>query len=207
MVTRLDADTGRLMARLKKLGLDENTLVFFSSDNGPHEEGGHDPRFFRSGGPLKGIKRDLYEGGIRVPMIVHWPGKIKAGMMSDQVWAFWDFLPTAAELVAARPPAGLDGISVVPTLLGKSDQKQHDYLYWEFHEHGFQQALRMDDWKAVRPAWGDRLELYDLRTDIGEKHNVAGANAEIVARIEAYLKDARTSSPRWPIRPAKNPGK
>jgi arylsulfatase A-like enzyme len=200
MVTRMDADVGRLMAQLKKLGLDDNTIVFFSSDNGPHKEGGHDPRFFQSGGPLTGIKRDLYEGGVRVPMIARWPGHIAAGRASDQVWTFWDFLPTAAELARAMAPAGLDGISVLPTLLGKGEQKQHDFLYWEFHERGFQQAVRMGDWKAVRSAWGEPLELYDLRTDLAEKHNVAGQHAEIVDRIEEYLKTARTASARWPIK-------
>ena len=200
MVTRMDADVGRLMAQLKKLGLDDNTVVFFSSDNGPHKEGGHDPRFFQSGGPLTGIKRDLYEGGIRVPMIARWPGHIAAGRASDQVWTFWDFLPTAAELAGAMAPAGLDGISVLPTLLGKGEQKQHDFLYWEFHERGFQQAVRMGDWKAVRSAWAEPLELYDLRTDLAEKHNVAGQHVEIVDRIEEYLKTARTASARWLIK-------
>src|SRR5437899_97725 len=183
MVTRMDADVGRLMTQLKKLGLEENTIVFFSSDNGPHKEGGHDPRFFQSGGPLQGIKRDLYEGGIRVPMIARWPGHIAAGRASDHVWAFWDFLPTAADLSGATVPAGLDGISVLPTLLGKGEQKQHDFLYWEFHERGFQQAVRRGDWKALRSAWGEPLELYDLRSDLAEKHNVAGRHAEIVDRI------------------------
>jgi len=200
MVTRMDADVGRLMAQLKKFGLDDNTIVFFSSDNGPHKEGGHDPRFFQSGGPLTGIKRDLYEGGVRVPMIARWPAHIAAGSASDRVWTFWDFLPTAAELSGAMAPAGLDGISVLPTFLGKGEQKQHDFLYWEFHERGFQQAVRMGDWKAVRSAWGEPLELYDLRTDLAEKHNVAGRHAEIVDRIEEYLKTARTASSRWPIK-------
>jgi len=200
MVTRMDADVGRLLTELKKLGLEENTIVFFSSDNGPHKEGGHDPRFFQSGGPLTGIKRDLFEGGVRVPMIARWPGHIAAGRASDQVWTFWDFLPTAAELAGATAPAGLDGIAVLPTLLGKGEQKQHDFLYWEFHERGFQQAVRMGEWKAVRSASGEPLELYDLRTDLAEKHNVAGQQAEIVDRIEEYLKTARTASSRWPIK-------
>src|SRR5438132_2375488 len=145
MITRLDADIGKLLALLKELGLDGNTVVFFSSDNGPHKEGGHNPKFFRSGGPLRGTKRDLYEGGIRVPMIVRWPGKIRAGAVSKQVWAFWDFLPTALELAGRESPPGIDGISQVATLLGKGEQKQHDFLYWEFHERGFQQAVRMGD--------------------------------------------------------------
>jgi arylsulfatase A-like enzyme len=201
MITRLDTDVGRLVKRLKDLGLDDRTVVFFSSDNGPHKEGGADPRFFHSAGPLRGYKRDLYEGGIRVPMIVRWPGRIKAGAVSDQVWAFWDFLHTAADLAGARAPTGLDGISVVPTLLGSGRQKQHAFLYWEFHEHGSRQAVRLGDWKAVRLRPGGPLELYDLQNDIGEKHDVAADHAEVIRRVEALLKDARTESREWPLRP------
>jgi arylsulfatase A-like enzyme len=204
MITRLDADIGRLMKRLQELGLDENTVVFFSSDNGPHKEGGADPTFFQSAGPLRGFKRALTEGGIRVPMIVRWRGKIKAGAVSDQVWVFWDFLPTAAELTGTKPPADLDGISMAPTLLGSATQKQHDFLYWEFHERGSQQAVRMGDWKAIRLKIGEPLELYDLKTDIGEKANVAAQHPEVVAQVEAYLKKARTDDPKWPLRPPPN---
>src|SRR5207245_6528193 len=128
----------------------ENTIVCFTSDNGPHREGGADPNFFRSAGPLRGIKRSLHEGGVRVPMIVRWSGKIRPGTVSDQVWAFWDVLPTVAELAGAKAPPGLDGLSVVPALRGKGRQRQHEFLYWEFHEQGFQQGVRMGDWKAVR---------------------------------------------------------
>ena len=149
MVDRLDDNVGQMMSLLKQLGIDNNTVVFFTSDNGPHREGGGDPDFFDSQGPLRGIKRDLYEGGIREPMIARWPGRIKADTVSNQVWAFWDFLPTAAEIAGVKPPTGIDGISMLPALLGK-EQKSHDYLYWEFHERGFQQAIRMGDWKAVR---------------------------------------------------------
>ena len=150
MITRLDAYVGRLLDKLKELKIDDNTIVFFSSDNGPHKEGGVDPKFFQSAGPLRGIKRDLYEGGIRVPLIVRWPGKIKPGTVSDRVSAFWDFLPTAAEIAQAKAPEQLDGLSLLPALLGKPQTNQHDFLYWEFHERGFQQAVRMGDWKAVR---------------------------------------------------------
>src|SRR5205823_3678677 len=125
MVTRMDRDIGRIIAKLKEMSLDEKTIVFFSSDNGPHKAGGNDPKFFHSAGPLRGIKRDLYEGGIRMPMIVRWPGKIKAATVSDQVWAFWDFLPTAGELAGAKTPAGIDGISMAPTLLGAGQPKNH----------------------------------------------------------------------------------
>jgi arylsulfatase A-like enzyme len=207
MITRLDADVGRLVKRLQELGLDENTIVFFSSDNGPHKEGGADPQFFQSSGLLRGFKRDLTDGGTRVPMIVRWPGKIKAGTVSEQVWAFWDFLPTAADLAGARTPPGLDGFSIVPTLLGKGDQKQHEFLYWEFHERGSQQAVRMGDWKAIRARLDEPLVLYNLRTDIGETKNVATKHPEVVARIEAYLKSARTESAQWPLRPVPKPPK
>lgn len=198
MITRLDADVGRLMKRLQELQLDEQTIVFFSSDNGPHKEGGADPQFFHSVGPLRGYKRDLYEGGIRVPMLARWPGKIRAGTVREQAWAFWDFLPTAADLVGSSAPEGLDGLSTVPTLLGTGRQRQHDFLYWEFHERGFQQAVRMGDWKGIRNTAGT-LELYDLTSDIGETKNVADKHPDVVAKIEAYLKGARTSSEQWPI--------
>jgi arylsulfatase A-like enzyme len=204
MVTRLDADVGRLLKRLKELGLDENTIVFFSSDNGPHKEGGADPKFFESAGPLRGLKRDLTEGGIREPTIVRWPGKVKAGVVTDQVGAFWDFLPTAAELAGAKAPAGLDGVSLTPTLLGTGKQAQHDFLYWEFHERGPQQAVRMGDWKALRLKAGGPLQLYDLKTDAGEAHDVAADHPNVTAKIEAYLKGARTESATWPIKPAKD---
>jgi arylsulfatase A-like enzyme len=200
MITRLDTDVGRLMKQLRELHLDEHTLLFFSSDNGPHKEGGADPQFFHSSGPLRGYKRDLHEGGIRVPMIARWPGKIKAGTISEHIWAFWDFLPTAAELVGVKAPSELDGISVVPSLLGTGSQKQHEFLYWEFHERGFQQAVRMGDWKAIRPKVSGPLELYDLKNDVGETKNLAERHPDVVAKIEAYLKVARTESKEWPIR-------
>ncbi|HVS36829.1 MAG TPA: arylsulfatase [Gemmataceae bacterium] len=204
MVTRLDADVGKFMQHLKDLDLDEKTIVFFSSDNGPHKEGGHDPEFFDSAGPLRGYKRDLTEGGIREPMIVRWPGKVKAGSETDQVGAFWDFLPTAADLAGVKAPAGLDGISLAPTLLGTAKQAQHDFLYWEFHERGFQQAVRMGDWKALRLKVGGPLELYDLKNDVGEAHDVAAEHADVVAKIETYLKGARTESSDFPIRSQKD---
>src|SRR5438270_3453062 len=134
MITRMDADIGRLMTRLAELGLENDTIVFFSSDNGPHKEGGVDPKFFQSSGPFRGIKRDLYEGGIRVPLIVRWPGKIKAGQVIEAPWAFWDFLPTAADLAHARVPEKVDGISMLPTLLGRPQTNRHEFLYWQFHE-------------------------------------------------------------------------
>jgi arylsulfatase A-like enzyme len=208
MITRMDADIGRLMDKLKALKIDDNTAVFFTSDNGPHKEGGVDPAFFQSAGPFRGIKRDLYEGGIRVPLIVRWPAKIKRGLVSDRVGAFWDFLPTAAAMAQVKPPEPIDGLSLLPALLGKTQTNQHDFLYWEFHERGFQQAVRMGDWKAVCPHAGQPIELYNLKADPAEKENVAQQNPEVVAKIEAYLKTARTEAAQWPIKPAKpQPGK
>jgi arylsulfatase A-like enzyme len=203
MVTRLDRGVGRVMQKLKDLSLDEKTIVFFSSDNGPHREGGANPEFFHSSGPFRGIKRDLYEGGIRVPLIARWPGRIKAGVVTGRVSAFWDLLPTLAELAGAPSPAGTDGISLLPTLLGRPEQQgRHEFLYWEFHEGGSIQAVRMGRWKAVRP-FGKRLELYDLQTDIGETHNVADSHPDVVAKIEKYLTTARTESKFWPLKGGK----
>jgi arylsulfatase A-like enzyme len=199
MITRMDRDVGRLLDRLKQLRADENTIVIFTSDNGPHKEGGVDPDFFDSNGALRGIKRDLYEGGIRVPMIVRWPGKVKAGAESTQIWWHADFLPTLAEVAGAKAPANIDGISMLPAILGKKG-KGHEFLYWEFHEGGFQQAVRMGDWKAVRRGEDGPLELYDLKTDISEQTDIAQKHPEIVKRIAEYLKNARTDSPQWPIK-------
>lgn len=204
MITRLDNYIGQLLDKLKQLGLDDNTLVLFSSDNGSHKEGGADPKFFNSSGGLRGYKRDLYEGGIRVPLIARWPGKIKPGQVSNHISAFWDFLPTAAQLAQIKPPPNIDGISYLPELLGQHQkQKKHQFLYWEFHEQGKKQAVRMGNWKAVRLNVAKNpnapLELYNLKTDPAEKHNVADKHPDIVAKIENYLKTARTASPRWPL--------
>jgi arylsulfatase A-like enzyme len=203
MITRMDADIGRLLAKLKELGLDENTVVFFSSDNGPHQEGGNKVEFFASSGPLRGFKRSLTDGGIRVPTIVRWTGVTKPGTVSDHVWAFWDFLPTACDLAGVKAPDGLDGISIAPTITGKGEQKKHEFLYWEFHEGGTRQAVRHGDWKAIRLAPGAPLELYNVAKDPGEKQDVAKDHPQVVATIEAYLKTARTDSKEFPIRPPK----
>jgi len=197
MVSRLDRSVGEMMAKLKELGIEKNTLVIFTSDNGPHLEGGADPDFFRSSGPLRGYKRSLHEGGIRVPFIASWPGKISPEKISDYPSAFWDFLPTAAELAGVRLSKPTDGISMVPALTGKGIQKEHDFLYWEFHEGGTKQAVRMGKWKAVRFGIREPLELYDLSVDIHEDKNVAATHPEIVAKIEAYLKNARSESKIW----------
>lgn len=199
MISRLDRGVGRILRRVKNLGLDENTLVFFTSDNGPHREGGSDPNFFASSGPLRGIKRDLYEGGIRVPLIARWPGRIEAGAVTDHVSAFWDFFPTLAVLSGGEASANTDGVCMAPTLLGiPRKQKQHEYLYWEFHERGSAQAVRWGQWKAVRLPSGT-LELYDLTTDPGETKDVAAHHADVVAKIRNYLAGARTESPYWPL--------
>jgi arylsulfatase A-like enzyme len=206
MITRLDTDVGRILDQLQKYKIETNTVIFFASDNGPHAEGGVDPKFHASSGPLRGIKRDLYEGGIRVPMIVRWPAQVKPGQVSDFAWALWDFLPTAADIAMTKSPKAIDGISVFPLLTGQPQTNQHDFLYWEFHERGFQQAARMGDWKAVRPQADQPLELYNLKTDLGEKRDVAKKNPDVVAKFEAYFKTARTDDPQWPIKkPEKKP--
>ncbi|MGE5612040.1 MAG: arylsulfatase [Bacillota bacterium] len=208
LITRLDTYVGQILQKLQDLGLDDNTLVFFASDNGPHKEGGNNPEWSHSSGPLRGIKRDMYDGGIRVPMIARWPGKIAPNTTTDQVLAFWDFLPTAANLAQTQPPAHLDGLSMLPTLLGKPQKKQHEFLYWEFHEGGFKQAVRMGKWKAVRLAPNKPLELYDLTTDLSESHNIAKDHPRIIRQIEAYLATARTDSKEFPIRiPQPKPAK
>jgi arylsulfatase A-like enzyme len=203
MVTRMDRDIGRLMALLKELSLDENTIVMFSSDNGPHREGGHDPEFFGSRGGLRGIKRDLYEGGIRVPTIARWPGKIRPGKISSQIWAFWDLLPTAAELAGAKSPAGIDGISMLPAMLGKP-QKDHEYLYWEFFERGFDQAVRKGNWKAVRHGLDGPIELYNLEDDLAEARNIASDHEEVVRQMQEILRTARSESKEFPIPAARS---
>jgi arylsulfatase A-like enzyme len=154
---------------------------------------------FQHSGPLRGFKRDMYEGGLRSPSIARWPGHVKAGAVSEQVWAFWDILPTLAELTAQKPPAGLDGVSILPALLeGKVVERPP--LYFEFHERGFDQAARIGDWKAVRHGLKLPVELYDLKGDLGERRDVAAGHPEVVKRFEDYFKSARTESATWPIR-------
>lgn len=197
MVSRLDMYVGEVLAELKAQGLDKNTLVIFTSDNGPHHEGGADPDFFRSYGPLRGIKRDVYEGGIRVPMVAWCPGKIKSGKKTDQVCAFWDVMPTLAELAGTTLLQPGDGISFLPTLFGKGEQKLHDYLYWEFHELNGREALRAGNWKLIRqPVVGETiLELYDLSKDIHEDHNLASQFPDKVEELAVLMDSARTESP------------
>ncbi len=196
MVTRMDKDVGQILTLLKTLNLKDNTIVFFCSDNGAAER--WDGRF-DSSGPLRGRKRDLYEGGIRTPMIVSWPSKIKQGSVSDLPWYFPDVLPTLAEIAGSRAPVSIDGTSVLPTLLGRPQNLSERYLYWEFFERGFQQAMRWHDWKVVRQSPGQALELYDLHNDPCETKNIAVDHPKIIAIMEAYLKNARTKSEDWPI--------
>ena len=203
MIKELDDYVGEVLSRLKELGLEKNTIVIFASDNGPHLEGGADPDYFNSNGVLKGYKRDLYEGGIRTPMLVRWPDKIKSGSKTDFISAFCDVLPTLAEITGAKTPSGSDGISFLPTLLGTNQKQQHDYLYWEFHEEGGKIAVRMDNWKAVKlnidKTPQGETELYDLSTDIGETDNVASSNPEVVKKMEEIMKNAHTSSKDFPF--------
>jgi arylsulfatase A-like enzyme len=203
MVTRLDRDVGALLAKLKQLGLDERTLVMFSSDNGPHREGGpqYDPAFFSVSGPLTGLKRSLTDGGIRVPFIARWPGKIKAGSVSNHVGYFGDMMATWAELAGAKPPAKLDSISLVPTLLGRGTQAKHDYLYWEFYEQGVSQAVLLDGrWKALRLRTRTApMQVFDLQNDIAEKTDVAAQNPAIVARANEVMSTARFDNEHWKI--------
>lgn len=210
MISRMDADIGRLFDLLKKLGLDEKTLVFFTSDNGPHQEGGNNPEFFNASGGLKGLKRALTDGGIRVPFLARWPGRIPAGVTSPHVGYFGDVMATLAELTGAKAPEGIDSISLLPTLLGQPADKQakHEFLYWEFHEGGTKQAALYDGrWKGIRQRPGAPLVLFDLKTDLGEATDVAPAHPEIVAKIETYLATARTDSLEWPIRSPGGAGK
>lgn len=203
VVHRLDRDVGRIVDQVAASGLDRDTLILFCSDNGPHKEGGNDPEFFDSNGPLRGIKRDLYDGGIRTPFIARWPGRIKPGTTNDSIIAFWDMLPTFAELASVPIPANLDGISIVPALEGKA-LPPREYLYWEFHERGFDQAVRMGRWKGVRTrARSNPIELYDVVSDPGEQTDVAAKHPEVVKRIAEIFVEARTDSTEFPIKERK----
>jgi len=197
MVTRMDEGVGRVLAALQARGLDRDTVVLFTSDNGPHREGGADPEFFDSNGPLRGIKRDLYEGGIRVPMLVRWPGQVPAGRLSEQVWAHWDLLPTLSRLAGAPDPSGTDGVSMRDALVGAGTSAERT-LYWEFHEGGYKRAARRGRWKAVWNAPEQPIELYDLTSDVGEQHDVATVHPEVVAQFRTYFASARTPNARWP---------
>jgi arylsulfatase len=197
MITRMDREIGKIMALLQEIGIDEETLVLFSSDNGPTFNGGTDSDFFNSAGPLRGLKTMLYEGGIRVPLIARWPGKIKPGSVSEHISAFWDYLPTFTELVGIDTPEDIDGISFLPTLLERSEeQMQHEFLYWEYQGR---QAIRWGDWKAYRSSVHEKIELYNLKDDIKEQYDIAVRSPEITARIANMMKSARKESELFPL--------
>ncbi|MCF7847269.1 MAG: arylsulfatase [Kiritimatiellales bacterium] len=208
MVSRIDRDIGKLMECLKQCGIDDNTVVMFTSDNGPHQEGGCQPEFFNSNGPFSGVKRDLLDGGIRMPFIVRWPGRIKPGATSNHLSAFWDVLPTCAELAGIPAPQGIDGLSFAPTLLGKGGQRQHEYLYWEFHRSAFgkpavNQAIRRGDWKAIRRGLTKGAKppviLFNLKDDVEELSDVAKQYPDMVKKMEKLFEQARTESEIFPI--------
>ena len=200
MMKRFDGDVGDLCTLLSQLGIADNTIIMFASDNGAHKEGGADPEFFNSNGPFKGIKRDVYEGGIRTPFFVAWPQKIKKGMVSDHISAFWDVLPTIINIVGAKETSKGDGISFYNTLIGK-EQEKHSHLYWEFVRKGeVRQAVRMDKWKAVRYGLNNELELYDLSTDEGENHNVAKDYPGIVEKMKQKMLESHVDSEDFPLK-------
>jgi arylsulfatase len=210
MVGRLDRSVGRVVALLKDLGLEENTLVLFSSDNGPTHGGvgGSDSEFFSSAGPFRGLKGSLYEGGIRVPLLARWPGKVKAGSASDLPCAFYDVLPTLCEISGAEVPKETDGISFLPTLLGREGQKPHEYLYWEFPGYGGQQAVRWGDWKGVRQNLNKgnlEIQLYNLAEDIGESKDAAAGNPDVIARISKIMAENHHPSDAFPIKALDTP--
>ena len=198
MITYLDESVGKVIDQVKKLKIDKKTIIMFTSDNGPHSEGGHHPNHFDSNGPLRGQKRDLYEGGIRVPLLAWCPGKIPAGKTSDLICASWDFPATACALAGIDPPEKTDGVSLVPTLTGKGKQKEHDYLYWEFYEQGGKQAVREGKWKGIRlnvhKNRQGKILLFDLEKDLGEKKDVAKQNPEVVKRLVRLMEEAHTPS-------------
>ncbi|MCT4646834.1 MAG: arylsulfatase [Carboxylicivirga sp.] len=197
MINRLDWEVGQIMKKLKELGLDKNTVVMFASDNGPHNVGGRDANFFKSSGPYRGIKRDLYEGGIRVPFIVRWPDVVKKGIVSNHISAFWDVMPTLLDVIGSDVEQKTDGISFYPTLKGEP-QKEHSYLYWEFHERGKSQAVRQGKWKGVRTGIKEgnmKIELYNLDEDISETNNIAHLYPEVVKALEEIMDREHETSP------------
>jgi len=198
MVTRLDQQVGEIVVLLKTLKIDEDTILIFSGDNGPQgtDEGNYNAAFFNSTGGLRGLKRSLYEGGIREPMIIRWPDRIKAGSVNDLVWSHYDLFPTFAEIAKATVPRDLDGVSVLPVWLDNKSASRK-YLYWEFHEGGFMQALRMGNWKAVKRGVNGKTELYDLDKDAAETRNIADSNAKIVSEADRIMKREHRVSPLW----------
>jgi arylsulfatase len=222
MITRLDLSVGRMLSLVRELGLDENTIVMFSSDNGaafgqvtkefeflPGRLGGSDYVFFNSTGPFRAFKGSVYEGGIRVPLIARWPGRIKAGAVSDLPAVFYDLLPTFCEIAGQKIPADTDGISFLPTLMARGKQRRHEFLFWDFSGYGGQQAVRLGKWKGVRRnlhRGNLKIELYDLTSDIGERNDVAAQHPQIVSRITAIMQREHTPSELFPIRILDEPG-
>jgi arylsulfatase A-like enzyme len=198
MVTYLDRFVGKVLDKLRDTGADQNTVVIFTSDNGPHQEGGHKSAFFKSSGPLRGIKRDLYEGGIRVPFIVRWPGVVQPGSTSEQPIAFWDMLPTLAEIGGGTAPSKIDGVSVARAFRGETLPTGRVF-YWEFHEGGFNHAVRFGDWKAIQFGPNGPIELYNLKSDLSEKNDVAAANPNAIAEARRHFAAARVESPDFPM--------
>lgn len=188
MIARLDGYIGQLLEQLQKLGLTNNTVIFFTSDTGPQTNGGVGPKFFQSAGPFRGIRGDLYDGGLRVPMIAHWPGKIPAGQVSDFPCAAWDFLPTATDIALIQSPTNIDGISILPALFNQIQTNRHESFYWKLQSRDEAQAVRMGDWKVIRSKADAPLELYNLKTDPGETNNVAGKNPDVIKKFERLLK-------------------
>lgn len=203
MVTRLDIYVGQIIEKLEATGLLDHTIIMFASDNGTHLEGGHNPEFFNSSGGLRGHKRDLFEGGIRSPFIVFWPEKIKPGRISEHIFAFEDFLPTVAEIAGISYTHDIDGISFLPTLLDKGIQDQHDYLYWEFHEQNGKQAIRKDNWKAIRLNVMENPDnpilLFDLEKDLAEENDVSSLYPEIIQEMDKLMKSSRINNPNFPF--------
>ncbi len=198
MIRQVDLDVGKLMSLLKELGLDGKTYVFFTSDNGPHQEGGRNVKQFESTAGLRGFKRDLYEGGIRVPAIA-W-GKSVQRKVSDEPLANWDFLPTVAEIIGEPIPADINGVSFLDVIQKNSHETKHKSLYWEFFERGFDQAIRKGNWKAVKRSVNkSALELYDLSKDYAENHDVSSEHPEVVKEMEALFRQARVDSPDYPL--------
>lgn len=200
MISRMDADVGKILDLLREKGIAENSLVIFSSDNGPHAEGNVNPEFFNSNQPFRGIKRDLYDGGIRIPMIAWWPGTIEAGSKTDHLSAFWDFLPTAADIAKVSVPDSINGISYLPTLLGKPEkQEQHAYLYYQFPEMGKRQAVIKGNYKLVYYVEDEVFELYDLNKDTAEQNNIIAQHPELVEELKDRLENTRTPNEFFPF--------